>query len=113
MKYITEFMNQYGASLIHSVAVAIISYASIEIKRVYKKHIDDKTKKEVVKTVCQAINQLYPNLSGEEKLNKAILNCNQILKQKGIIINDLELRMYIECTVNCFNQKNNGEVSCQ
>lgn len=102
MKYITEFMNQYGVSLIHSVAVAILSYASIEIKKIYKKYTDDKTKKDVIKMVCHAVNQLYPNLTGEEKLDKAIQNSSQILKEKGIIISDLELRMYIEYTVNYF-----------
>ena len=111
MRYVTEFMNQYELSMIHSVAVAIISYVSIETKKIYKKHIDDKTKKEVVKTVCQAINQLYPDISGEEKLDKAIQNCKQILCQKGIEINDLELRMYIECTVNCFKMEVNNHVS--
>lgn len=102
MKYIVEFMNQYGVAFIHSIAVAIISYVSIEIKKVYKKYINDKTKKDVINTVCQAINQLYPSLTNEEKLNKVILNSGEILKEKGIIISDLELRMYIESAVNSF-----------
>ena len=110
MKYITEFMNQYGISLVHSIAVAIISYVSIEIKKVYKKYINDKTKIEVIKTVSQAINQMYPNTSGEEKLNKVITNSEEILKEKGIIISDLELRMYIESTVNSFKV---GDAKCQ
>ena len=108
MKYFMEFMNQYGVSMIHSIALAIISYVSFEVKRLYKKYIHDKTKKDVVKMVCQAINQLYPNLTGEEKLNKTITNCKQILKQKGISINDLELRMYIECSVCCVGINNSS-----
>ena len=105
MKYFMEFLNQYGVSMIHSVAVLILSYVSFEVKKIYKKYIDDKTKKEVVKMVCRAINQLYPNINGEDKLNKAIINSKQILNEKGININDLELRMYIECSVDCFKNE--------
>ena len=99
MKYFMDFMNQYGVSMIHSVAVVILSYVSLEIKKIYKKYIDDKTKKDVVKMVCQAVNKLYPKLSGEDKLNKTIMNSKDILEEKGIIINDLELRIYIEANV--------------
>ena len=102
MKYIITFLNEYGITMIHSIAVAILSYVSLEAKRIYKKYINDKTKKEVIKMVCSAINQLYPNLNNEEKLNKTIINSKEILKEKGITINDLELRMYRESTINCF-----------
>ena len=70
----------------------------------YNNHFIDKTKKDVINMVCRAINQVYPNLSGKEKLNKAIYNSHEILKEKGISITDLELRMYIESSVCCFNK---------
>ena len=52
--------------------------------------------------VCKAINQLYPNESGTNKLNLAISNAKEILLEKGIKISDLELRMMIEYSVGCF-----------
>ena len=107
MKCFMEFMNQYGLSMIHSVALAIFSYVSLEIKKVHKNYINDKTKKEVVSTVCRAVNHLYPDLSGEEKLNKVLINVEQILKDKGIVVNDLELRMYIESSVSSFKDVSN------
>lgn len=102
MKYFIDFMNQYGVSIIHSIAVAIISYVSFEVKHIYKKYIYDKTKKDVVRMVCQAVNQVYPNLNNEEKLDKTIINSKEILLEKGISISDLELRMYIESSIGCF-----------
>ena len=107
IKYFIDFFNQYGVSIIHGIAVSIISYASLEAKKIYNKHFIAKTKKDVVEMVCMAINQVYPNLSGEEKLNKAIINCNEILNEKGIKITDLELRMYIESLVCCVSNKLN------
>ena len=102
MKILSEFMNQYGITLMHSIAIGIISYVSFAIKKIYKKFIDDKTKKEVISMVCKAINQLYPSESGTNKLNLAISNAKEILLEKGIKISDLELRMMIEYSVGCF-----------
>ena len=62
-------------------------------------------KKEVIKTVCEAVNQLYESLTGEEKLSKTIENSKQILNDKGIKINELELRMYIESVIGCFKKE--------
>ena len=101
MKYFSEFVNQYGLSIIHSVMVAIFSYVSLEIKKIYNKYTDERIKKDVVKMVCQAVDQLYPNMNGNDKLNEAINNTKQILSEKGINISDLELHMYIESTVAC------------
>lgn len=99
MKYFKEFLNEYAPSIIHSIVLMIFSYVSIEIKKIYHKYINDKTKKEVINTVCQGVEQLYPNESSNQKLNIAVNNINEILKEKNININDLELRMYIESTV--------------
>lgn len=108
MRYFIDFMNQYGVSMIHSIAIAIISYVSFEVKRIYKKYINDNTKKDVVKMVCQAVNQVYPNLSGKEKLDQTMINSKEILLEKGISISDLELRMYIESSIDCFKIKSGG-----
>ena len=107
MKYFNEFMNQYGLTLIHSIAVAIISYVSIALKRIYKKYVDDKTKKDVVKMVCRAINRLYPTETEQEKLNQAVINAKEILTSKEINISDLELRMYIEYSFSDYNCQSN------
>ena len=92
MKYIIDFINTYGISIIHSIAITIISLTSLEIK----KYIKDKTKKEVITMVINTVNKLYSNLNNEQKLNIIITNSKEILKEKGITINNLELRMYIE-----------------
>lgn len=101
MKFFSEFINQYGLSIIHSVMVAILSYVSLAIKKIYGKYNDERIKKDVVKMVCQAVDQMYPSMNGDDKLNEAINNTKQILCEKGINISDLELRMYIESTVRC------------
>jgi hypothetical protein len=107
MKFVIDFINQYGTTLLYTVLMAIISYVGLKAKKISEEYIKDKTKKEVVKTVCEAVNQLYKDLTGEEKLSKTIDNSKQILSDKGIEINDLELRMYIESVIGCFKKENN------
>ena len=84
--------------------MAIISYIGLIVKKIIKKNYEDKVKKEVVQVVVVAIEQLYSELSGEEKLKKAIENATEMLEYRNIFINDLELRMIIESSVNSFNK---------
>ena len=105
MKFLIDFINQYGTTLLYTVLMAVISYIGLKAKKLSEEYIQDKTKKEDIKTVCEAVNQLYESLTGEEKLSKTIENSKQILSDKGIEINDLELRMYIESVIGCFKKE--------
>ena len=99
----TEFVNLYGAELLHTALVAIFGFFGIVAKNLYKRHADDKTKKEVVKTVVVGVEQLYKALSGPEKLAKAMEAASEILAEKGITITEFELNMMIEAAVGEFN----------
>lgn len=103
MEFIEEFINTYGITLLSTVLTAIFSYIGLRLKKLYEEKINTDTKEKVVKTVCEAVEQLYKDLSGEEKLDEAILNASVMLEEKGIKITELELRMLIEATINSFN----------
>ena len=85
--------------LLYAVVIAIAGYIGTAIKNIYKKHVDDKTKESVVRTVVKAVKQLYSDLNGEEKLQKAIENISEMLAEKQIIVSELEIRMLIEAAV--------------
>ena len=51
----------------------------------------------------QAVNQIYRDLHGEEKLAKCIDSVSAMLCEKGITITEIEIRMLIEAAVNEFN----------
>ena len=95
MNYLKTFLNEYAPSIIHSVITVLLSYITISVKKIYQKEKDQKLKKDIIETVCQGINNLYPNLNYTDKMNKIINNCKQILSEKGITMNDLELQMFI------------------
>lgn len=106
MNIIETFLNQYGYTLIYTILMSIISYLGYRVQTIYEKYLEQKIKKEQATMVCQAINQLYYNLSNEEKLEKAILNLKIIFSEKNIKTTDLELRFLIESTVHCFKPEN-------
>jgi hypothetical protein len=107
MNMFTEFMATYGTEIIYTVLsaaiTAIAGYIGIVVKNLYTKYVNDKTKKDVVKTVVLGIEQIYKDLHGEEKLNKAMESVSEMLCEKGINITDFELRMLIESAVGEFN----------
>ena len=87
-----------------TVLTGIFTYVGVVIKAQYTKYINDKTKKSVVDTVVKAVEQIYKDLHGEEKLNKAVEGASEMLAEKGITVSELELRYLIESSVNAFNE---------
>ena len=104
MELFTQFINEYGTTLIYAVLTAIAGYVGLWVKSLYTKYINDKTKQDVVKTCVSAVEQLYKDLHGEEKYNKVVESVSEMLMEKGITITDLELKMLIEAAVGEFNE---------
>ena len=105
-----DFVNQYGTSILYTVLTAIFGYVGIAAKNLYTKYINDKTKQAVVKTVVQGVEQMYKDLRGDEKLDKALEAASEMLEEKGIAISGFELRMLIEAALAEFNGAFNKEV---
>ena len=98
-----QFINEYGTTVLYAVVTTIAGYIGIVVKNLFQKYVNDKTKKDVVKTVVQSIEQIYKDLHGEEKLNKALESASEMLSLKGITISEFELRILIEAAVGEFN----------
>ena len=98
------FISEYGTTIVYAILTAVAGYLGIVVKQLYTKYINDKTKQAVAKTVVQAVEQIYTDLHGEEKLDQALTAASEMLAEKGITITDLELRMLIEAAVAEFNK---------
>ena len=109
MELFKNFISENGVEILGAIITAIAGYIGVVLKNIYTKYINDKTKQSVVKTCVQAIEQLYKDLHGEEKLNKVIESATDMLAEKGISITDLELRMLIESAVGEFNDNFNKD----
>ena len=104
MEFIKLFISEYGTTILYAVLTALAGYIGIVAKRLYTKYVNDKTKQAVAKTVVQAVEQIYKDLHGEEKLNKALEAASEMLAEKGITITDLEIHMLIEAALAEFNR---------
>ena len=96
---VKEFLAQYGMEIISTIIVAIMGFIGICIKSAIKKFSDDKTKQQVCKTVVKAVEQMYSDLTGTEKYEKAVENITDMLTEKGISATELEVQMLIESCV--------------
>lgn len=97
-----EFIATYGTTILYTLLSAAATAIGAWIGRVYKAKVNDETKRNVVKTCCKAVKQLYKDLHGAEKYDKAVESIVAMLAEKGISITDLEIKMLIEEVCNDF-----------
>ena len=103
MEIFKEFIAEYGTTILYAILTALAGYVGIAIKNLYKKIVNDKTKKSIVKTCVRAVEQLYTELHGEEKYEKCVEACTEMLADRGLSITEIELKMLIEAAVKEFN----------
>lgn len=108
-----ELFATYVLPVIAAIITAFAGYIGTQLKKLYEKHVNDKTKEAVVRTCVKAVEQLYHDLGGPEKLEKAKEGIEQMLNEKGIPITELEMNLLIEAVVSEFNYgfAKAGEVS--
>ena len=95
--------------VISAAVIGIAGFLGAQLQAAWKRVATDKTKKSVAKTVVLAVEQMYENLHGEEKKQKAIEGIRQMLDAKGIPITELEIEMLLEAAVAEFNRQRTAE----
>lgn len=103
MTIIKNFISQYGVLLIYTALTAVLGFLGSKIKEILKTRDNEETKEKVVKTCVKAVEQLYKELDGTEKLTKAKENILSMLTSKGIEISEIEMDMLIEACVSEIN----------
>lgn len=114
---IINFLNEYGilSMVITAVVGATGTALGLFFKRLYTNTIGDKIKldtiKEIARVVVKFVEQVYKDIHGEEKLEKALEAFAEMLNNKGITISDLEMRVYLESALAEFNEAFNKEIN--
>ena len=91
--------------VISAAVLGLAGYFGAQIKRIYEQYMADKTKKNVAMTVIRAVEQMYKDLHGDEKKQKAIEGIQDMLNEKGIPITELEINMLLEAAVAEFKRQ--------
>lgn len=108
------FQQLFETYLIPAVITAVgalFSWIGVQLKKLYQEHIDTKMKEDIVKSTVQYVQQVYKDVSGEERLQEAVKTASDWLTSKGLEVSEAELRVLIESAV--YSMKNgfvNGEV---
>ena len=82
-----------------SVIAILFGVLGAKIKQTYNQKAQNETVKVVVDNVVKWVQQVYYELEGPEKLQKALTEASTILNEKGITISETELDMMIESAV--------------
>ena len=82
-----------------SVIAILFGVLGAKIKRIYIEKTQNEAAKVVVDNVVRWVQQVYYELEGPEKLQKALTEASTILNEKGITISETELDMMIESAV--------------
>lgn len=106
---IKEFITNNGSELLLTIITAIFAFLGTAVKNIVKKWANNTEKRKIVKDVVMAVEQMYKNIHGTEKFNKAMETASEMLTQKGIIVTELELMTMIEAAVCEFNDAFNKE----
>ena len=98
-----EIFVTYVLPVLAAAITALAGFFGAQLKALYQKYVNDRTKEAVVRTCVKAVEQLYHDLSGAEKFERAKDGVVQMLNEKGIPISELEMNLLIESVVAEFN----------
>ena len=103
----TTITNQLVDLLLPILATfltGLFTYIGTRLKKIYEEKVNNETAKIVVENAVRYVEQVYKDLHGKEKLEKAIEQVSQVLESKGITITDAEIYMLIESAVYGLNE---------
>lgn len=104
MEQILEVLTPAVLNLISTIVFCALGVVGYKAKQVYQKYIDTQIEKDVVNTTVNYIEQVYKDIHGDEKLQKAINLVVENLMSKGITINEGQIEQLIESAVYGLNQ---------
>lgn len=104
MEFIITIINTYGTQIIAAILTALCGGVAVGVKTLCTKYINTEIKQNLAKTAVQAVEQVYKDIHGEEKLNKAMEYLAATLKEYGIEISTTEMKLLLEAAVGEFNK---------
>ena len=102
-----EILNQFIQILLPILVTfltGLFTYIGNRLKKVYEEKVNNETAKAVVEDAVRFVEQVYTDLNGKEKLQKATEQVAEVLASKGIKITSAEINMLIESAVYGLNE---------
>ena len=93
---LNEFYDAIKPELVTIVVgalTAVLGFVGAKLRKLYQDIVNDEKKEKIVKMVVMAVDQIYSELSCEEKLVKIKEGIETMLKESKINISEFELSM--------------------
>ena len=103
MEIIDTIITTYGNPLIGLILTIVFGSLGVIAKQLFAKYIDTPTKQAVARTAAAFVEQIWKDIHGAEKLQKAMETAEILLKKKGIDFDAEEMKILIEAAVAEFN----------
>lgn len=97
-----ELISQVLNILIPALATLLAAWFGVlgaKIKASYEEKINTEVKRNVVRTTVEYVQQVFKEIDGNQKLQKAVEQASLILVEKGIPVSETELNTLIESAV--------------
>lgn len=89
----------YGVQIVQAVLCAIGGGLGYAVWKLYNRYIDTAEKRSVAHTAAAFVEQVWKDIHGPEKLDKALEAAQVLLKKKGIAFDAAEMMILIEAAV--------------
>ena len=102
-----DLLNQLIQILLPILATfltGLFTYIGTRLKNAYEQKVNTETARVVVENAVRFVEQVYKDLHGKEKLEKAVEQVSQILASKGINLSEAEINILIESAVYGLNE---------
>ena len=99
------FATTYGTQLLGLILCAIFGTLGYVVKQIAKTYLDNETKLSIAANVVRFVEQVWTEIHGTEKLQKALETAESLLKKKGIPFDADEMTVLIEAAVQELNNE--------
>lgn len=98
------FVTNYGTQLIGMILLAVFGCLAYAAKQIVRTYLNDETKLGIARTVVRFVEQVWTEIHGQDKLQKALETAESLLKKKGIPFDADEMMVLIEAAVQEMNE---------
>ncbi|MBQ8238753.1 MAG: hypothetical protein IJZ39_11470 [Oscillospiraceae bacterium] len=103
MEIIKTIIATYGSPLAAVILSIVFGTLGMIAKKLFDKYIDTPIKEAVARTAAAFVEQIWKDIHGAEKLQKALETAEILLKKKGLAFDAEEMKILIEAAVAEFN----------
>ena len=103
MEIINTIIATNGNPLAALILSIVFGTLGMIAKKLFDKYIDTPIKEAVARTAAAFVEQIWKDIHGAEKLQKALETAEILLKKKGLTFDAEEMKILIEAAVAEFN----------